>query len=115
MLASVVAKIEPRIDCTSGGSCGVFAAWVTKVALKHGISDFTIVFGMVQLRGEYGNWRDEHIWIEHKGKKIDPTIQQFFPYFIGYVGGKRKKFTPEEFQLKENFKLKKSWVKHHLV
>lgn len=114
MLSSVVAKIEPRMDCTSSGSCGVFAAWVSKVALKYKINDFKVVFGHVQCRGKNGKWRDEHIWIEHNGLKIDPTVAQFFPYFTGYVGGKRKKFTPEEFLKKKNFSLNGDWVKKHL-
>jgi hypothetical protein len=92
----------------------VFAAWVTKVALKCNFNDFKIVFGFVELCGKNGTWYDEHIWIEHNGKKIDPTVAQFSPYFVKYARFSRKKYTAEVFSKKKNFFLKPDWVKKHL-
>ncbi len=103
-LQSIVDKVAGLMDCTSGGSCGVFAMWVTKIAMAHGMDNFQIVFGHVQCHC-CGYWTAEHIWIEHDGRKIDPTLKQF-PYFIGYRGGKRRKYTPQEFIKKSSFSLK---------
>lgn len=104
-LQDIAEKIANLLDCRSGGSCGVFARWVTKIAVANGITNFTIVFGYVKMKSD-GNWKDEHIWIESKGQKIDPTVAQFYPAFQGYSPGKRRKFTPKQFLEKKSFCLK---------
>lgn len=118
MLRQIAEKIEKFINCSSSGSCGVFAAWVSQVALKQGVSNFKIVFGHVKCRGENGNWVDEHIWIEDENGKIDPTVSQFFPFFQGYSKTRRKKYSPEEILSLSQFSLKnkngKPWIKKHL-
>ena len=111
-LREIAAKIAALMNCESSGSCGFFAAWVTKIALAHDITDFKIVCGKVQCRAN-GNWQEEHIWIEDSKGKIDPTVAQFDPYFVGYVGGYRKKFPPEEFIVIGQPRLK-SAIQSHL-
>lgn len=100
-LQSISGDIANLLNCSSGGSCGIFARWVTKIAVANNITNFRIVFGYVKMYTHV-----EHIWIEHDGKKIDPTVAQFAPSFQGYAPGRRKSYTPQQFLSMNNFSLK---------
>lgn len=98
---NTVYQISKHIRCNLSGSCGVFASWCSRVLLKRGFDNFTVVFGWV--KDKEGKTFD-HIWLEVNGEELDPTIVQFGRN-VQYLK-QRKHYSPKNFLRKSGFSLK---------
>lgn len=91
-MEKIVVTVARMMDCSEKGCCWIFATRIAKRLVAAGIADFTIVLGWVWCT----SGRKQHIWLEYRGQKYDPTKAQFTD-FLRYHHRIKQRLKPKEY------------------